>query len=231
MDAKAPVFYRQTDPSEYANFSAYYNWVLRRDGYSDVTRESMYFLHDFVHMVFDYPYDMTAVSRQEFEETVITNEYAASNETEILAHYRIAGLRGFLPQRIFFDTLWERGVCNRPSAWELLQVRRQLIETNNLDFLFPDPKDKPVLAQLKSYNGNRAWCKTRFEQVVNLNPTEYFFWALRPLNYERTVLKTFRIMCAVMQVEIMPRSFAECLELSGQFNNRVMLKVRKEHDR
>ena len=241
LDAKAPVFYEQTDASEYANFSAYYNWVLRRAGYTNQTMESMYFMHDFAHMMFDYPYDMTSVSEDEFNETVITNEYAASNETEILAHYRVPGLRESVLQdrRIFFDTLIEMGIA-QPTVHELLSLRRMLIETTALDFLFPKPEDAPVLAQLKGYSGNRAWCKTRFKQVVDLNPTEYFFWALRPLNYERvlvnyqststqenyqrTVLKTVRIMCAVMGVETLPRSFEESFEVIRALEGKVMLK-------
>ena len=31
LDAKAPLFYRQSDPSEHANFSAYYNFILMRE--------------------------------------------------------------------------------------------------------------------------------------------------------------------------------------------------------
>jgi len=121
-----------------------------------------------------------------------------------------------------------------------LGMRRLLIETGSLNFLFPKPEDAAVITQLKSYSGNRAWCKTRFKQVVDLNPTEYFFWALRPLNYERvlmnyqttstqenyerTVLKTVRIMCAVMSLETLPRNFEECFELIGNLEDRVMLK-------
>ena len=241
LDAKAPVFYEQTDTSEYANFSAYYNWVLRRAGYTNPTIESMYFLHDFAHMMFDYPYDMSSVSEDEFNETVITNEYAASNETEILAHYRVPGLRQSVLQdrRIFFDTLTDMGL-SQPTVHQLLGMRRLLIETSTLDFLFSKPEDEQVIAQLKSYSGNRAWCKTRFQQVVDLNPTEYFFWSLRPLNYERvlinyqststqenyerTVLKTVRIMCAVMELETLPRYFEECFDLIGTLEGRVMLK-------
>lgn len=241
LDAKAPVFYEQTDATEYANFSAYYSWVLRRAGYTNATMESMYFLHDFAHMMFDYPYDMTSVSGDEFDETVITNEYAASNETEILAHYRVPGLREsvFQDSRILFDTLKEMGIT-QPTVHQLLGMRRMLIETSALDFLFPKPEDAPVIARLKSYSGNRAWCKTRFKQVVDLNPTEYFFWALRPLNYERvlmnyqststqenyerTLLKTVRIMCTVMGLENLPRHFEECFEVISGLENKVMLK-------
>ena len=241
LDAKAPVFYEQTDASEYANFSSYCNWVLRRAGYTNPTMESMYFLHDFAHMMFDYPYDLTSVSEDEFEATVITNEYAASNETEILAHYRVPGLREYVLQdrRIFYDTLKDMGVA-QPTMHQLLAMRRTLIETSVLDFLFSKPEDAPVIAQLKSYSGNKAWCKTRFSQVVDLNPTEYFFWTLRPLNYERvlinyqststqenyerTVLKTVRIMCAVMRLRRLPASFQECFEVVGDLEGRVMLK-------
>ena len=246
LDAKAPVFYEQTDKSEYANFSAYYNWVLRRDGYSNPTMESMYFLHDFAHMMFDYPYDMSSVSEDEFNETVITNEYAASNETEILAHYRVPGLRNSVLQdrRIFFDTLTDMGI-EQPTVHQLLGMRRMLIETSALDFLFPKPQDQPVITHLKSYSGNRAWCKTRFKQVVDLNPTEYFFWALRPLNYERvlmnyqststqenyerTVLKSVRIMCAVTGLKTLPQRFAECFDVIQALQGRVMLEPSGEH--
>lgn len=239
LDAKAPVFYEQTDASEYANFSAYYNWVLRRPGYTNVTMESMYFLHDFAHMMFDYPYDMSSVSEEEFNETVITNEYAASNETEILAHYRVPNLRFSILQdrRIFFDTLFQMRI-KQPTVHNLLKMRRTLIETSTLDFLFPKLADKPVLAHLKSYKGNQAWCKTRFNQIADLNPTEYFFWALRPLNYERvlrnyqststqenyerTTLKTVRIMCAVMN-QPLPQHFEECFAMIQNLEGRVML--------
>lgn len=239
LDAKAPVFYSQTEEAEYANFSAYYHWVLRRSNYRNVAMESMYFLHDFVHMLFDYPYDMTSVSPEEFEETVITNEYAASNETEILAHYRIDSLRECIltDRRIFYDTLRDLGVA-QPPVRGLLELRRQLIETSNLDYLFP--RDADVIAQLKSYRGNRAWCKTRFEQVVTLNPTEYFFWSLRPWNYERvlanyqstssqenyerTLLKTVRVMYAVMQITDPPATFDSVFDRARELEGLVMLK-------
>lgn len=241
LDAKAPVFYSQTDPSEYANFSSYYNWVARRDTYQNVTMESMYFLHDFAHMMFDYPYDMSSVSPDEFEETVIINEYAASNETEIMAHYRVPGLRDLIlrDRRIFYDTLVDMGIP-QPPVRQLLVMRRQIVESSNLDFLFPKQEDAGVIEQLKGYRGNRAWCKARFEQVVALNPTEYFFWALRPYNYERvlvnyqststqenyerTLLKTVRVMHAVMGLADPPKDFAACFDRVPELEGRVMLK-------
>jgi len=60
--------------------------------YYNPTLRAMYFLDDFAHMLFYYPHDMASVSPREFEEAVILSEYAASNETEILAHYRVPEL-------------------------------------------------------------------------------------------------------------------------------------------
>src|SRR3989344_5832118 len=99
LDSKAPLFYWQTDPSEHANFSAYYHFVLARDTYKDETIRSMYFLHDFTHMLFYYPHDVKSVTEEEFENAVLLSEYAASNETEIFIHYRVPGLR----DKVFVD--------------------------------------------------------------------------------------------------------------------------------
>src|SRR5262249_26011209 len=162
----------------------YYNFVLVRETYTNPTLRSMYFLHDFAHMLFYYPHDMTSVAQAEFDETVIAGEYAASNETEILAHYRVPGLRERVLQdrRIFFDPLNERGVA-QPSVPSLGHLRRWLVETDHLDpYFFQKPEDEPVRATLKSYRGNGAWCKKRFEETLKLpHPTEFYFRFLTPL--------------------------------------------------
>jgi hypothetical protein len=62
IDAKAPLFYEMTDASEYANFSAHYNFVLIRDHYANNALRGLYFLHDFTHMLFYYPHDLSSVT-------------------------------------------------------------------------------------------------------------------------------------------------------------------------
>src|SRR3989344_482277 len=99
VDSKAPIFYDQSDVSEHANFSNYYNFQLICETYPNPTQETMFFLHDFTHMLFPYPYNVSAVSEHEFAEAIIAHEYAASNESEILLHYRVPEIRA----KVFLD--------------------------------------------------------------------------------------------------------------------------------
>jgi hypothetical protein len=253
VQCKAPIFYRQSDPSEHANFSLYYNFILIRESYANPVLRAMYFLHEFVHSLFYYPHDMTSVARDEFDRTVIEGEYAASNETEILAHYRVSGLREqvFQDRRIFFDVLRERGTP-QPHATDLLFLRKGLIETDHLDAFFfgADPRNEPVKALLKSYRGNGAWCKKRFEETLRLrNPQEYFYPFLTPANYERTilhfpdeppderrrqddyeriVLMNVRLMFELHGFTDPPRTFADCKDAVRRLEGLVLFRPARE---
>ncbi|MDA2922746.1 hypothetical protein MYX07_05795 [Patescibacteria group bacterium AH-259-L07] len=243
IDARAPIFYHQSDKSEHANFSTYYNFELTRDTYTSPTLQSMYFLHDFTHMLFYYPYDMSSVTQEEFDDAVIMGEYAASNETEIFIHYRIPEIRKriFQNKKIFFDILKERGIP-RPTVQALFKLRRLIIETDILDSLFfHRPDDKPILATFKSYRGNKAWCKQRYNQSLKIkNPTEYFYKFLTPANYERvitsynsytsqedyerTILMNMRLFFAVLGLKNPPISFEECFEKVMLLEGKAMFK-------
>lgn len=244
LDAKAPLFYFQSDPIEHANFSAYYHFVLRRTTYTNLTLESMYFLHDFAHMLFYYPHDMTAVSETQFERAVISSEYAASNETEVLLHYRAPGVRArvFQDRRLLYDVLRQRGV-EKPSASSLLRLRELLVESDDLDpYFFLEPADEPVRATLKSYrDGNDRWCKRRLAESHALpSPTEYFYPFLtadtyeRVLesftststqdDYERTTLRNLRLAFALLDISDPPRTFAEGLAAASRLEGRVLVR-------
>lgn len=241
VDSRAPIFYRQSDPSEYASFSVYYNFILLREHYTNRTLRAMYFLHDFAHALFYYPYDVGSMSQNEFDESLIAGEYAASNETEVLAHFRVPGLRErvFQDRRILFDVLAERGVA-QPSAHALRTLRRALVETDDLDpFFFVKREDEPVRALLKTYRDNGAWCKRRFAEIRALPaPGEFFYPFLGPTSYERavatyesaakqedyerTTLRNVRLAFALLGIEPRPRSFGECLERAGELEGRVL---------
>ena len=243
LDAKAPLFYLQSDPSEHANFSAYYNFILMRETYTNPTLRAMYFIHDFTHMLFYYPHDISSVSRAELEEALIVSEYAASNETEILIHYRVPGLREriFPDRRIFFDLLRERGIA-QPPVRALLHLRKQMIEDDVLDpFFFVDPRDAEVQRTFKSYRGNRAWCKHRLAEMRALpNPAEYFYRFLTPTNYERvltgyrstatqesyasTVLMNVRLAFVLLNLPDPPTTFAACGEALQRLEGRVLVR-------
>jgi hypothetical protein len=243
LDAKAPLFYRQSDPSEHANFSAYYNFILMRETYTNPTLRAMYFVHDFAHMLFYYPHDVASVSRAEFEDALIASEYAASNETEILVHYRVPPLREriFPDRRIFFDLLRERGVA-QPPVRALLHLRRQMIEDDVLDpFFFVDARDETVRATFKSYRGNRAWCKHRLAEIRGLpNPAEYFYRFLTPTNYERvvagyestatqesyerTVLMNVRLAFVLLDLPQPPTRFGDCAAALARLEDKVLVR-------
>ena len=241
IDSKAPVFYYQSDESEHANFSGYYNFELIRETYENKTLRSMYFLHDFTHLLFYYPYDMTSVSEEEFSDAVTLAEYTASNETEIFIHYRIPELREkvFQDRRIFFDILKERETP-QPPIQAMFQVRKIIIETDSLDSLFfTKPEDAQIRDTFKSYTGSNSWCKERYQASIKLkNPHEYSYKFFTPLNYERTItvyqstageaeyqrniLLNIRLLCMILGMENPPETFEEFFEKLPLLEGKIM---------
>lgn len=247
IDAKSPLFYTQSDPEEHANFSSYYNFELIREDYTNKTIRSMYFLHDFVHSLFYYPYDMASVTQEEFDDAVILSEYAASNETEILIHYRTPQIREkiFQDKKIFFDILRERDI-RMPPVQSLFRVRRLMIETDILDpFFFTKPEDEDIRKMFKTFRGSRAWCKERFSETLKLtNPAEYFYEFLTPANYERVLqsyqpsageqtyrrvtLMNVRLAGTILGIRHIPETFEECFDAARELEGRVLFKKQRE---
>lgn len=251
LDAKAPIAYWPDDLSERNNMSIYYNFLMFRDEYyweslpfaQAQAMESLYALHEFCHMLFYYPYDLTSVSEREFTEIIVLGEFAASNETEILVHYREPRLRSkiFPERRLFVDMLRERDVP-QPTPQNLFELRRLIIETSVLDrILFTGPEDQSVLATFKSYQSNRRFCKDFFDQVRSVEGAEeYYFRFLTRDNYERVlanyhrgrlgsqeeyerlVFMNMRLAFAVLGLADPPRTFEECFEKVRELDGRAM---------
>lgn len=112
IDHRTPLLYEQNYDNEYTNFSINFNWLLVRN-YSDTTLgapdtiATMYTLHEFTHMTHYLPVELSEVSAEDYAEAFTASEYRASNETEILIHYRIPELRKlvFEGMKIAFDCL------------------------------------------------------------------------------------------------------------------------------
>lgn len=103
MDHRAPIFYTVSDASEHFAFSGAYYFETRRQRYPSRTREQLFWLHDFTHMLFPYAHDVWDTTGRQFLEQFWYQERIASSETEIMAYYRVPGLR----ERVFQDeTLW-----------------------------------------------------------------------------------------------------------------------------
>ena len=171
MDTRTPLLYEQDHDDEYTNFSINFNWLLLRD-YEQTTLGSperiatMYALHEMTHMTHRLPTRLDEVSATEYAEDFTRSEYRASNETEILIHYRAPELRTtvFNGMKIAFDILRDKGF-KQPTAVELGLLRRMVIETNYLDNQFVGEEDKNILNWYKGFNSNREWAIDRFNEI------------------------------------------------------------------
>lgn len=172
IDHRTPLLYEQDHDDEYTNFSINFNWLLLRDyGASQLgppdTIASMYALHEFTHMTHALPVALDNVSAEQYAEAFTASEYRASNETEVLIHYRIPDLRQFVfsGMKIAFDILRERHVPQLPAG-TLAKLRAVIIESDILEPLFQtSPEDREIYARFKLFNGNRKWATERYEVI------------------------------------------------------------------
>lgn len=174
VDHRTPLLYEQDHPNEYTNLSINFNWLLLRDYTSTMlgapeTILTMYVVHELAHMTHWLPIRLGELSAGEYADQFTRSEYRASNETEILMHYRIPDLRPtvFRNQRIVYDVLRERGML-QPSMVRLCNLRPLFVEDTVLDGFFGDG-DAEIAARFKKYAGNRAWARERFGAI-----REYF---------------------------------------------------------
>lgn len=114
IDHRAPIFYTVSDKDEHFAFSGAYYFETRRQRYPDRTREQLFWLHDFTHMLFPYAHDVYEISGKDFLDQFWTQERIASSETELLAYYRVPGLRErvFPNEKLWYDVIRERGWSN-----------------------------------------------------------------------------------------------------------------------
>lgn len=172
VDKRTPLLYEQDHDDEYTNFSINFNWLLLRDYRqtalgSAATIATMYGLHEFTHMTHQLHTRLDEISAAEYAEAFTRSEYRASNETEVLIHYRVPNLREvvFPGMKIAYDILRERRIA-QPSMALLCAIRPLIIEHDVLDGWFEDSaKNKAVGQRFKSYQGNRPWALKRFDAI------------------------------------------------------------------
>ncbi len=170
VDHRTPLLYNQDHPDEYTNLSINFNWLLLRD-YTNTTLGppstilAMYVLHELTHMTHWLPTRLDELSAGEYADQFTRSEYRASNETEILIHYRVPELRKhvFPDQRIVADVLLERDIP-QPSMTRLCNLRPLFVEDDVLDGFFSE-RDAVLPERMKRYSGNRAWARERFLSI------------------------------------------------------------------
>jgi hypothetical protein len=144
LDHHAPIFYTVSDKAEHFAFSGAYYFETRRTRYPNKTREQLFWLHDFTHMLFPYAHDVYEVCERDFLNEFWYQERIASTETEIMSYFRVPELREavFPDEKLWYDVIRERGWakpypgavtddrpwprnpnCAKPDAAEFLKYR------------------------------------------------------------------------------------------------------------
>ncbi len=249
---RTPLLYEQDHSDEYSNLSINFNWLLLRD-YSRTTLGrpetilTMYALHEYAHMTNWLPTRLNEVSAEQYSDEFARSEYRASNETEILIHYRMPELREkvFPGMKISADIMKERGIPQLPSDL-LNKIRPILIEHDELDpFLGDDPDVVTALQRMKKFNGNHRWSQDHFNQIrrfftdeslpqgQGLIDKEYesviskYDRSLTQEDYERNVIRNVRFAFGMCGESIPPiGTFEEARERAKELEGRYALVVR-----
>lgn len=241
IEHRAPLFYEQSDECEYAHFTQYFNFELLRTYESDFIRD-MFFMHDFVHMVFDNPINVSRMTFEQFEEISNYNEYMASNETEVMTYYRIPELREkSLPYPILYDVLKEK-YPGGLSIEKLLELRKQIILEGEDAGLGDHPDSAKIFAHLRKYReNNQVWCSLWYNSFPKLDAPYYKKRMTLPLlsyeqvltryvsnnseeKYQRNVLDNIRIALEALGEKDLPQSFEECEDAVKRLEGRIIME-------
>lgn len=252
IDNRTPLLYQQSHPDEYANLSINFNWLLARD-YSQTqlgppaTIQTLYALHEFAHMTNWLPTRLGEISMGEYADQFARSEYRASNESEILVHYRVPELRQtvFQGMTIAFDLMRQRNI-DQPSSVLLGKVRSIIIEHDELDghigLLGDGPEAQQEIARMKQFNGNREWAGKHFQAIRGLfsdptlplgnglTDTEYepvitdYQPGLSQERYESNVIRNVRLAHGMCRLPIpLLTSFNDAVQAASELEGRNAL--------
>ncbi len=241
IDQRAPFFFESSHDHEYAHFSQYFNFVLMRGGYPNDSLSDMFFMHDFVHMVFDNPLQPHRLSFDQFSEIANFNEYVASNETEVLTYYRMDGFRKkSFSYPILYDLLIQRSPV-QPAVRELFDLRRAIVLDGHDGGFAHDPAAERIFAFLRKFKkNNQVWCRAWYDHfpLIPFNyahkraclPIMGYEQILRNYkeqgteqSYRDNVLHNLHVAFAMAGREEYPRSFEECEEAVKQLEGTVIM--------
>jgi hypothetical protein len=200
-DHYAPIFYTQTDRSEHFAFSGAYHFETRRVQYPNRSRECLFWLHDFTHMLFPYAWDVYRKSEAEFLEDFRYQEWIASTETEVFAYYRVPGLRDkvFPDEKLYYDVITERGnygqdgwytlgdATVKPDASDFLHHRKLLVLDDEYGQAelgeFPE-----ILGFFQKWRSlTPKWINERYHTLAGMRIPDFPWRRLNVSNYERVI--------------------------------------------
>lgn len=162
IDHRSPLFYEQSFDFEKPHFTQYRNFSIIRN-YENEYLSDMYYLHDFVHMLFEYPQHVKNHSLLSFYEKLVLNEQIASNETEIYTYCRLPQIREkTFPHKIFYDVLKEHNAENI-SFEELLWMRMVIAKMGYCKVNWKEVHDETTEFIAKFWKNNILWSEMRYE--------------------------------------------------------------------
>lgn len=206
IDHRAPIFYTVSDPAEHFAFSGAYYFETRRQRYPDSNREQLFWLHDFTHMLFPYAHDVYEIPESLFLDDFWYQERLASSETEIMAYYRVPGLREkvFPDEKLWYDVIRERGWAEpfpgakpritlsgdtKPDADKFLRYRIRIQMED--EFGEQELGDHPEILKFiqKWRTLTPKWISKRYKSVagMRINPTYLYARNATALTYEYNV--------------------------------------------
>ena len=241
VDYRSPLFFEASHDYEYAHFSQYFNFVLMRGGYENAFISDMFFMHDFMHMAFHNPLRVRDLSYEYFHELTTTNEYVASNDTEIRTYYRLPGMReNSLSYPILYDVLRDN-LPECPSARELLRMRKSIILDEQDEGLGGHPDAAGIFAFLRKFKAsNPKWTRIWYDQFPEIDAVysrdrmalpvldyEAFLERYRSdfseERYQQNVLQNVQVALQLLGEKDLPANFAECRDAVEVLEGRVIL--------
>jgi hypothetical protein len=240
-DHRSPIYYDISDHDEHFAFSGAYHFMTRRlyaGEEGQLTRQSIFFMHDFTHLLFPYPHNVLTTSLEQFIHAFTYQERIASTETEIMSYYRVPHLREkvFSDEVILFDTLGPM----RPNPAEFLAHRNRLIMDDDYgkEHLGSYPQ---VLKWMQSWRYlTPTWCEKRYWSVKDKNIPQYNWRTLNVSNYEsvitnykhvpaqtryeRNILRNLSMAYALLDLPNPPTCFSEAKDAFDLLNGAVILR-------
>ncbi len=168
INEKSPLFFTPHKDYERAHFTQYFNYYAIRP-YDNSALSTLYYIHDFTHMLFKYPMQPHKQFFENFLHTAIYNEYVASNDSEILTYYRLPSLRKkTFEQTILYDHLVKQ-YPTPPSTQELVTIRKKCVLDGYIHINWKKIADESItfLQQFKSSNVTR--CKLWYDSFPILS--------------------------------------------------------------
>lgn len=253
---RSPIFYFAKNEAERLAYFGCYGiipvvhpagpYLGYQNRYEDKVIVALTHLHEFVHNLFNYPYSLKDLTKRMFDNKMQSNEYAASNFSEVQAYFIIPELDELTKNAFFrpswFDAIKERNLPAQPNSAQLMEWRKQWIYDPETwgEFFAPGEKYEYTRTYMdRFYNGNEDFNFGRMDSLMPLKGFKDpglpsldnigFMETLEDFvvpyseeeaqaNYERVQMIHIDLLYKLLNLPNPPTSFSEALERQSELN-------------